>query len=217
MRLIWADQAYGGPCRLAMEPAALAEHSPGDCQTAEGDQGVPAPAQTVDYGEVSTILLSYMHCLSQSCNLIALALLILTGFVFQRAVDHQITHAIFQRWQCGDNLVGKPPQQNPPIPTRRCQQSTEMPFRNLAWGQPRQSFDRCLLLTNCLADQQPAEDQVMAMAKHRPQHLQPIGDVLGQTGELEHDGSPGRDDLAIVSERKPEGSPLASHSDRRLP
>jgi hypothetical protein len=51
-------------------------------------------------------------------------------------------------------------------------------------GQPRQPFDRGFLLVNGLTHDQPAEDEVMAVAKHGPQHLQPIGDGLGQAREL---------------------------------
>jgi hypothetical protein len=91
---------------------------------------------------------------------------LLARLVFERAVDDRITHAVFRRLQRTNNLVSQPPQEDPPVPIRRCQQAAEVPLRDRPWSQACEPFDGGLLLKNRLADKQPAEDQVMPMVKH---------------------------------------------------
>jgi hypothetical protein len=110
--------------------------------------------------------------------------MLLTSFVFPHAINDQKTHPIFRWGQACERLVSKPPQQDPSIPIGRGQQPTQMPLDNLTRGQPRQPFEGGFVLINRLTDHQPAEDQVVAMTKHRPLHLQPVGHVLGQIREL---------------------------------
>jgi hypothetical protein len=116
--------------------------------------------------------------------------MLLACFLFERAIDDQIAHTIRRRRQRRNDLVGKPPQQDPPIPIGRGQQTAKMPLRDMPWGQPCQPCECRLVLIDRLADEQPAEDQMMAMAKHGLQHVQPVGYLLGQTGQPDHRGSP---------------------------
>jgi hypothetical protein len=55
--------------------------------------------------------------------------LLLAGPVFEHTINDQKTYPILRAQQCGDELVGTPPLQDPPIPLRRRQQAAEMPLR----------------------------------------------------------------------------------------
>ncbi len=115
---------------------------------------------------------------------------LLSRRAFHRAIPHQSTHASIRGGQGRDDLIRKPPDQEPRMPRPRGQQPAQMPLRPMARGQPRQPFDRGLLLVNRLAHQPPAADERMAMAEQRPQHVQPIRYGCGQTRALAHGGSP---------------------------
>jgi hypothetical protein len=69
------------------------------------------------------------------------------------------------------------------------QQPTQMPLGHRARSQPRQPCDGRLFLVGGLADQQPGEDHMMPMMKHRSEHVQPIRHWLGQPCEIKHGGS----------------------------
>ena len=104
---------------------------------------------------------------------------LLTGVAFQRAIDDPRTPPSI-RWGSGRNdLIRTPPDQEPSMPRPCGQQPAPRPLRKMAGGQPRQPCDGGLLLVNGLAHNQPAADEVMAVAQHGAQHLQPMGDGLG--------------------------------------
>src|SRR5215510_65062 len=64
--------------------------------------------------------------------------------------------------------------------------------REMAWGQPHPTFDYRSPPVDCLADEYPAYHR-MTRAKPGPQHLQPVGHLLGQTRERRISGRLARD------------------------
>jgi len=55
--------------------------------------------------------------------------MLLAGCVFQRAIDYPRAHPVFRGWQDGEDLVRKPPHQDPRMPICRAQQPAQMSLR----------------------------------------------------------------------------------------
>jgi hypothetical protein len=85
--------------------------------------------------------------------------------------------------------LGRQPPQQESGSLRGCsQQPTQVPLGQMTRRQPCPGHDGCFLRIDCLAAKQPAEAQVMTMAEHRPQHLQPVDQCCGPVREPSHVG-----------------------------
>jgi hypothetical protein len=105
------------------------------------------------------------------------------SLALERAVADQIENAILGWGKRLQSLVGKPPQQGPAAPIRRTEQPPIVMVRQMARAMPGQRFQIGPFAIDKVQHQQPAEDQVVPVAKAGPEYPQALRHTAGQTGQ----------------------------------
>ena len=123
----------------------------------------------------------------------------LPALAFQGTVDHQVEHPIFGRRKCGQRFAHQPVQHLFPLPPPRGQQPAQMPGRHVRRRIPRQPLHRRFAKTHQMRDQQPAKDQVMAIAEVGLERREQTRYFLRQPGHPDHGGPPGQGRLMSLN------------------